>query len=139
MSIGKLKRSSRLERSGPKAAKSNYPRRNSIGNAPMRILSPTMLSNSKRCQLLLHKHGGEYGPILTLYSPDSPADMDWTTHYPAFVDQDIEKNNARAMAKEVEIADIGCGFGGLLIGLSPLLPETLMLGSPRPNQVVSHY
>jgi tRNA (guanine-N7-)-methyltransferase len=27
-----------------------------------------------------------------------------------------------------EVADVGCGFGGLLIGLSPLLPHTLMVG-----------
>jgi tRNA G46 methylase TrmB len=36
------------------------------------------------------------------------------------------------MMKQVEIADIGCGFGGLLVALSPLFPNTLMLGSPPP-------
>ncbi len=30
--------------------------------------------------------------------------------------------------KEVEIADIGCGFGGLLVALAPLMPDTLMIG-----------
>ena len=28
----------------------------------------------------------------------------------------------------VRFADVGCGFGGLLIRLSPLFPDTLMLG-----------
>lgn len=28
----------------------------------------------------------------------------------------------------VEVADIGCGFGGLLVGLAPAMPETLVLG-----------
>jgi hypothetical protein len=44
--------------------------------------------------------------------------MDWSGHYPSFVDQE----------KQVEIADIGCGFGGLLFALGPRFPETLILG-----------
>ncbi|RYG44538.1 tRNA (guanosine(46)-N7)-methyltransferase TrmB [archaeon] len=31
-------------------------------------------------------------------------------------------------AKYVEMADVGCGFGGLLMGMYPVLPSTLMLG-----------
>ena len=57
--------------------------------------------------------------------------MDWSVHYPAFVDPDPSKTNlagARKLVKNVEIADIGCGFGGLLVALAPLLPETLMIG-----------
>ena len=30
--------------------------------------------------------------------------------------------------KNVEVADIGCGFGGLLFALAPRMPETLILG-----------
>lgn len=66
-------------------------------------------------------------------SPLSPAHMDWSSHYPAFVNPDPEKTNlagARKLLKDVEVVDIGCGFGGLLVGLAPLLPETLMLGMP---------
>ena len=43
--------------------------------------------------------------------------MDWTTHYP----------NATP-SQRVEIADVGCGFGGLLFALAPLHPNTLILG-----------
>ncbi|KAJ0342336.1 hypothetical protein COL922a_001368 [Colletotrichum nupharicola] len=32
------------------------------------------------------------------------------------------------MRKDVEVVDIGCGFGGLLVALAPLLPDTLVLG-----------
>lgn len=32
------------------------------------------------------------------------------------------------MSKQVEIADIGCGYGGLLFALGPKLPDLLMLG-----------
>lgn len=65
------------------------------------------------------------------YSPISPAHMDWSSHYPAFVDPDSSKttlSGARQLTKDVEVVDIGCGFGGLLVGLAPLLPETLMVG-----------
>lgn len=44
--------------------------------------------------------------------------MDWTDHYPAFAHS----------GKYPEFADVGCGFGGLLIALAPLFPDTLMLG-----------
>lgn len=57
--------------------------------------------------------------------------MDWTPYFPAFVDPDTSKLNlggARKLLKDVEVVDIGCGYGGLLVGLAPLLPETLMLG-----------
>lgn len=68
---------------------------------------------------------------LTVYSPLSPAHMDWSSHYPAYVDQDPTKttlSGARKLTKDVEVVDIGCGFGGLMIGLAPLLPDTLMVG-----------
>ena len=50
--------------------------------------------------------------------PASPAAMDWDVHYPAFA----------GSGKTPEFADIGCGFGGLLIALAPLFPDTLILG-----------
>lgn len=57
--------------------------------------------------------------------------MDWSSHYPAFIDPDHTHVNALGkprLTKEVEIADIGCGYGGLLVALAPLMPETLMVG-----------
>lgn len=35
----------------------------------------------------------------------------------------------KKMTKQVEVADIGCGFGGLLFALAPILPDTLLLGT----------
>lgn len=32
------------------------------------------------------------------------------------------------LSKSIEVADIGCGFGGLLVALGPKLPDTLLLG-----------
>ncbi|KAJ5707041.1 tRNA (guanine-N(7)-)-methyltransferase [Penicillium malachiteum] len=63
--------------------------------------------------------------------PISPAHMDWSSHYPAFVDPDPTHQSlsgTRKLLKDVEVVDIGCGFGGLLVGLAPLLPETLIVG-----------
>jgi tRNA (guanine-N7-)-methyltransferase len=55
----------------------------------------------------------------TLDYPPCPESIDWATdHYPAFI----------GTGKKPEFADVGCGFGGLLITLAPLFPDTLMLG-----------
>lgn len=65
-------------------------------------------------------------------SPLTPAHMDWSSHFPAYLDPDTSKTTlggARKLLKDVEVADIGCGFGGLLVGLAPILPETLMVGT----------
>lgn len=75
--------------------------------------------------------------------------MDWASLYPVYaakktgqVEQETEREEAaeshdlseeeqrraKAITKDVEIADIGCGFGGLLFALAPKFPETLILG-----------
>lgn len=70
-------------------------------------------------------------------SPESPQSMDWSTHYPAFAtrqdnpkeeDPPTTATTPAPISQQVEIADIGCGFGGLLFALSPKLPSTLILG-----------
>jgi tRNA (guanine-N7-)-methyltransferase len=43
-----------------------------------------------------------------------------------------EQRQAKAITQDVEIADIGCGFGGLLFALSPKFPSTLILGTSPP-------
>ncbi|PGH12351.1 tRNA (guanine-N(7)-)-methyltransferase [Polytolypa hystricis UAMH7299] len=71
--------------------------------------------------------------------PTSPEHMDWSTHFPAFVDSDPNNTNlsgARRLTKDVEVADIGCGFGGLIVALAPLMPETLMVGMEIRVQVL---
>lgn len=51
--------------------------------------------------------------------------MDWSVHYPKYFPPG---------EKKVEWADVGCGFGGLLMALAPQFPDTLMLGeSPAPG------
>lgn len=58
--------------------------------------------------------------------------MDWSAHYPAYFSPSSDgETDAPVQAqpqKEVEWADVGCGFGGLLMALAPQFPDTLMLG-----------
>ena len=49
--------------------------------------------------------------------PPTPDDIDWRLFYPKYDD-----------SKQVEFIDVGCGYGGLLVELSPLFPDSLMLG-----------
>ncbi|WVQ71376.1 tRNA (guanine-N(7)-)-methyltransferase [Cryptococcus sp. DSM 104548] len=64
--------------------------------------------------------------------PKNPERMDWSTHYPAYFpapnDDGSIPPNTKLGGKKVEWADVGCGFGGLLMALAPMFPEKLMLG-----------
>ena len=74
--------------------------------------------------------------------------MDWSVHYPAFVDPASESSTTqdggtahitsrKRMMRQVEVADIGCGFGGLLFALAPKMPDTLIMGMPLPSKSAS--
>ncbi|QHS72046.1 tRNA (guanine46-N7)-methyltransferase [Saccharomyces paradoxus] len=65
--------------------------------------------------------------------PASPQNMDWSKLYPYY--KDAENGQ---MTKKVTIADIGCGFGGLMIDLSPAFPEDLILGMEIRVQVTNY-
>ena len=65
--------------------------------------------------------------------------MDWSAHFPALVQKPSGQRETKArlnkhdgaveaLTKDVEIADIGCGFGGLLFALAPMMPDALILG-----------
>ncbi|XP_069762186.1 tRNA (guanine-N(7)-)-methyltransferase isoform X3 [Narcine bancroftii] len=68
--------------------------------------------------------------------PVKPEEMDWSKYYPEYFqpcseqDHDGEKNltDNKNVKFQVEFADIGCGYGGLLVELSPLFPNSLILG-----------
>ena len=66
--------------------------------------------------------------------------MNWSIYYPKFVEHreaeavlssgESEPGDSPVgvLKKSVEVADIGCGFGGLLVALAPMLPDILLLG-----------
>lgn len=65
----------------------------------------------------------------SLEYPTQPSEMNWGTIYPTYFDAKTgRKQPGYEQGKGVEFADVGCGFGGLLMQLAPLFPETLMLG-----------
>ncbi|KAI0477733.1 putative methyltransferase [Xylariaceae sp. FL0804] len=84
-----------------------------------------------------------------LFYPTRPEDMDWSTYFPAFVANDAQppadktdespeavlEDLPMRLTKDVEVVDIGCGFGGLLVALAPALPDTLLLGMEIRTQV----
>lgn len=59
--------------------------------------------------------------------PSSPDSIDWSIHYPAFVNQ------------RPSFADIGCGFGGLLITLAPQFPDALIIGQSVSQSYVNPF
>ncbi|AGO14049.1 AaceriAGR192Cp [[Ashbya] aceris (nom. inval.)] len=65
--------------------------------------------------------------------PLSPAEMDWSKLYPHYYDE-----ATNTMTKKVTVADIGCGFGGLMVELSRELPENLILGMEIRVQVTNY-
>ncbi|CAJ2505315.1 Uu.00g127090.m01.CDS01 [Anthostomella pinea] len=87
-----------------------------------------------------------------LVYPTTPQDMDWSSYFPAFVaDQQpnivsepaeateaVSKPSPTKLTKDVEVVDIGCGFGGLLVALAPALPDTLLLGMEIRTQVTEY-
>lgn len=69
--------------------------------------------------------------------PANPDDMDWSIYYPEFFkalsrndkhDDDTDVMDVSKAKQKVEFADIGCGYGGLLVDLSQIFPDKLMLG-----------
>ena len=59
--------------------------------------------------------------------------MNWSTLYPGYVVEEddgalLDDTRRKKLLKDVDVVDIGCGFGGLLVALAPLLPDNLLLG-----------
>lgn len=68
-------------------------------------------------------------------SPVSPDLMDWTKFYPQ-VYQDCKDKNVPVPL--VDMADVGCGYGGLLVALSKAFPDNLIIGMEIRTKVVQY-
>uniref|UniRef100_A0A2N9GGA4 tRNA (guanine(46)-N(7))-methyltransferase n=1 Tax=Fagus sylvatica TaxID=28930 RepID=A0A2N9GGA4_FAGSY len=76
--------------------------------------------------------GDDSGETPTIkHLPISPCHVDYSLHYPQFFSSSDQIDSS----KKIQFADIGCGFGGLLISLSTLFPETLMIGMELRDKV----
>jgi tRNA (guanine-N7-)-methyltransferase len=90
-----------------------------------------------------HRIRAHINPLAITYFdyPRTPELAPWHDHYPAYF-RATENDAQRACEpvgekRQVTIADVGCGFGGLLVTLSPLFPEKLILGMEIRDKVVS--
>jgi len=90
--------------------------------------------------------------------PKTPKHVNWADHYPkifgeeekyevkvntndhpiTYPDSPIDSTRNGIDGSKVAILDIGCGFGGLLMDLSPLFPDKLSLGMEIRNQVSNY-
>ncbi|KAJ2383221.1 tRNA (guanine-N(7)-)-methyltransferase (tRNA(m7G46)-methyltransferase) [Coemansia sp. RSA 2611] len=100
--------------------------------------------------------------------PINPDEEDWSKLYPTYFRPHADKHQAASDAKrphspsvdgptvapakrgpaatapvedslaKVEFADIGCGYGGLLVALAPLYPTTLMVGMEIRTKLVDY-
>lgn len=62
--------------------------------------------------------------------PIKPDLMDWSMLYPRYFSSEDKNDgcNNDTVKKLVEFVDVGCGYGGLLVTLSPMFPDNLILG-----------
>lgn len=112
--MGKRKRRQRTEEEGEvEAEKPVLPQVHPIS-------STQLVSDFDSAQKRHYRQRAHANPFSdhSLDYPTRPEDVDWAEHFP----------NHPGNAKAPEFADIGCGFGGLLVALAPLFPESLMLG-----------
>ncbi|KAL2642175.1 hypothetical protein R1flu_009762 [Riccia fluitans] len=93
--------------------------------------------------------------------PNNPCECDWKEHFPAFFKDAtgevengscatenmkaenrssengaiVPSSQAEKLEPKVRFADVGCGFGGLLVKLSVLFPDKLMVGMELRDKV----
>lgn len=71
--------------------------------------------------------------------PISPADVDYSQHFPRFFPLERKDDEKIDLSpSKIKFADIGCGFGGLLVNLSTLFPDTLMIGMELRDKVTEY-
>lgn len=64
--------------------------------------------------------------------PTMPSEFDWSESFSEFFSRE---EVAEGKDLKVRFADIGCGFGGLIVQMSPLFPESLMVGMELRDKV----
>merc|ERR1712142_1114025 len=52
--------------------------------------------------------------------------MNWHPFYPRHFN--VDGTTSLDSPRRVDVLDVGCGYGGMLTALAPLLPESLILG-----------
>eukprot|EP00798_Chlamydomonas_sp_ICE-L_P007848 gene7848-1054_t len=77
-------------------------------------------------------HSNPLSDSIRLEIPKGPSEMDWSKHFPKHFEGVAPDATEKPL---VRFADIGCGFGGLLIKLATIYPDTLMVGMELRDKV----
>jgi tRNA (guanine-N7-)-methyltransferase len=95
------------------------PETNEVDNASKELAAAEDDGLPKMPQKRYYRQRAHVNPhsFHNLEYPPTPDELDLTKYYGEF-----------GKGKNIEFADIGCGYGGLLMRLSPMFPDTLMLG-----------
>ena len=98
--------------------------RSTMANVPVTVTTteaPSAAAVQKLPQKKFYRQRAHSNPMADhcFDYPRRPDLMQWQHLYPDY---------DPAQGKEVRFADIGCGYGGLLVQLSPMFPDKLMLG-----------
>ncbi|XP_061339358.1 tRNA (guanine-N(7)-)-methyltransferase [Gastrolobium bilobum] len=100
---------------------------------PETVVNPTISKSTGLPRKRFYRARAHSNPLSDSHFPVpiSPCHVDYSLHYPQFFPPSGQADTSR----KIQFADIGCGFGGLLISLSTLFPETLMIGMELRDKV----
>lgn len=103
-----------------------------VSEEPSSDLSKTIVELPRKRFYRQRAHSNPFSDHCLDY-PASPDEMEWKNMYPGFHNAERDE-----MTSQVEIADIGCGYGGLMIKLAPEFPQKLILGMEIRVQVTQY-
>ncbi|WIA18882.1 hypothetical protein OEZ85_003555 [Tetradesmus obliquus] len=85
-------------------------------------------------------HSNPFNDNTTFDVPVHPEQVDWSEHYPERCSKPGEASTSGQQQHDslVRFADVGCGFGGLIVKLAPLYPDKLMLGMEIRDKVAAY-
>jgi len=136
--------------------------KNNNNNNDNHNISESTQNSKKRKKKLkpfhgIHTHSNPLNDNRFLGTPYSPDEIDWSQFYPSIfhklkteqpptvendsqekLQQEIQQNLQHSIQPVVRFADIGCGFGGLLVGLPKAFPDTLILGMEIRDKAVEY-
>jgi len=101
------------------------------GNRSAYRSDPTRQGLPQKKHYRQRAHANPFSDHQLMYPP-CPQDMDWSKHFSP------SPTTSTSEEKKVEVADIGCGFGGLIISLPKVLPGVRMLGMEIRTQVTEY-
>lgn len=99
-------------------------------------LKPTYSKTSRLPRKRFYRARAHSNPLSDSHFPVpiSPSQVDYSLHFPEICPSSEEISNS----KKILFADVGCGFGGLLISLSTLFPDALMIGMELRDKVTEY-